>query len=235
MDSKDPLYKQSYLDGELDHDKVIELEKALSEEEKATLEKELHFHHDLNQHIQQEIKNCPENTWENLKKEISSSQGTSTQEPETQTISIQVILPTLIKFAAVLLVAILMYLGFGPQQGNIPSNVSDMALENSFRLVEKELLAKGYHINFSTPDTYHPIELVKLDWVSSESSESSSPRLLFMCCDYPVYIYVQKASKPDIRSNQHKELIHHLEKKLKGYKINAHSDHKPDEVLDIIF
>jgi hypothetical protein len=238
---KDPQseWKQAYLDEEMSSEEKADFEANLSQEDQSSLRNEANFNSALNQHLKKVEVPCPDSLWNSVQKNILSNKTQPIQEVS----NFQNLLPTLLKMAAVCLIAIALNLFWSPNNTkniNLSLDIQP-SIEGQLFEIQQLLNQQGYNLNFKQiPIAHHKINFVGMDWLSlTNEPQKQAARLIFHCCDIPVILYIKQAqTEPSTAvpmEREHRSLLYHSKKANDKYLIDAYSDHPPAEVLDLIY
>lgn len=229
---------QGYLDGELSSQQKEDFENNLNPGDRQYLEAESAFNSDLNQHLATPNVQCPEELWRSCQQKMLAGKTQNTEEVS----SFQSLWPTLLKMAAVCLVAIAINLLWSPNNPKNSLKYANItpAIEGNLSQIQEILNQEGYKLNFkSIPNAHHKIKFVGMDWLPSKDKPQKAARLLFYCCDMPVILLLKQAqtapSTPLNSEREYRNLLYHSKKGSEKYLIDAYSDHPPAEVLDLIY
>ena len=151
-------------------------------------------------------------------------------------------LPTLIKFATILLLSF--FIGnfwIDESKSKVSQTVSfEPKIKGSLDEIQNILSDRGFEIKFKQPSStnYDTISFKGMDWIQAKN-QTIAVRLLFSCNDYPVIVYIKKAKKSPSTAIDHeredRKLTYHLKKGDDRYLIDVYSNYHPDKVLDLVY
>jgi hypothetical protein len=212
--------QQAWVDGELSTVDALKLEAQLQPEELKRLQAEKTFQSQLLSQLK-DTPPCPEPLWEEIKLKMGQT-------------SPHRITPTPSQPWRAFAVAASLCLGLGllwnlsPQQKQHSSPFAQ-----KIETMERELQKNGFLVNLRTPDpeAYHNIDFIS----GFLSADGLRAELNYRCCGEDVKILVFKNNVPHITSLPQTQWAHRVERPLGHHRLIAKSQHRPDEVLDLIY